>query len=383
MAEVIQFPCPACGATLRLPLAMAGIHGPCPRCHQEIIAPVPDLGRAAAILPVAPPISAEPPAAEEIETNPQPAAPPQTTEPPSPARGPHPVTLLSIVLIASTLSLIAGYFIGSRTQAPLSPPPLAITPPAPQIPDKSPAPEPTATPPTEPAPAPAPVEEPQAPEPPPAPVRASAAAEAALKAFLDAPDWSTRAAHTLAAEKYRAAMEDYSHKVPDGPTPCRSISIQNSYTDRKTGNTLFIFQVVTDSHPQGFPVAVVETSSGWLVDWQAFIEFRDDLFLSFADGPPGQTGRFHLIVTTPPASENPKPENEHFTSFLLDPPMPGRQRLAYARKTAPIHATLTAATANATAFTPVLEVAKKQAPDGKTYLEITAIHANDWLPEDR
>jgi hypothetical protein len=63
--------------------------------------------------------------------------------------------------------------------------------------------------------------------------------------------------------------------------------------------------------------------------------------------------------------------------------MPGRQRLAYARKTAPIHATLTAATAHGNAFTPVLELAKKQAPDGKTYLEITAIHSNDWLPEDR
>ena len=45
--------------------------------------------------------------------------------------------------------------------------------------------------------------------------------------------------------------------------------------------------------------------------------------------------------------------------------------------------TLTTATASGIPFTPVLDIAKKQAPDGKTYLEITAVHANDWLPADR
>ena len=105
MAEVIQFPCPACGATLRLPLAMAGIHGPCPRCHQEISAPVPASGRSAAILPAAPPIPAEPPAAEEIETNPPPANPPPSSLPPAaapPARARlYPTSLTSGVTFLS------------------------------------------------------------------------------------------------------------------------------------------------------------------------------------------------------------------------------------------------------------------------------------------
>ena len=177
-------------------------------------------------------------------------------------------------------------------------------------------------------------------------------------------------------------MEDYSHKTPDGPTAYQSISIENSYTDKQTGYTLFIFQVVTPQHATGIPVAVVETADGWRVDWKTFIEFSDDLFKSFADGPVGQTGRFHLIVSTPPPPRAAKTENEHFTPFQLDPPLPGRQRLAYVRKTSEIHPMLTAATTNGIAFTPVLELVKRETPDGKSYLEITEILATDWLPKN-
>ncbi len=44
MAEVIQFQCPICATTLRLPLAMAARQGPCPTCGREIIAPDPYRG---------------------------------------------------------------------------------------------------------------------------------------------------------------------------------------------------------------------------------------------------------------------------------------------------------------------------------------------------
>ena len=44
MAEVIQFHCPACDTTLRVPPAAAGFEGPCPRCAQLIVGPDPALG---------------------------------------------------------------------------------------------------------------------------------------------------------------------------------------------------------------------------------------------------------------------------------------------------------------------------------------------------
>lgn len=289
------------------------------------------------------------------------------------------VFVLSLLLTA-VVCLVVGYFVGLRSNW------LVANTPFPKLEIPQPDPEPpTKTvlvkPPASDLPTTSPPPPPPAPEIPPAAenIKASAMAEAALKAFLEAPDWTTRNAHVLLAEKMRAAMQAYSLESNDGPTPYESISVENSYTDKDSGSTLFIFKVTTKQHPQGFPVAVAETSSGWQVDWESFIEFRDDLFKSFVEGPAGKTGRFHLIVTAPPQARAANTENEHFSSFLLDPPLPGRQRMAYVKKTSEIHDRLKQMTSNGI-FTPVLEVAKRTTPDGKSYLEITRIIAEDWLP---
>ena len=352
MPDVIQFNCPACDVALTLPLAMAAAEGPCPRCAREIIAPDPAHGLDAREA-TAPAVPEQ--AQSRTETKDSRKAASQT-----------PAFVLTVILTA-TLFLIVGFMLGARSGKT----PAHVSSPAPPLPTVIQAPD-------------------EAPRPPPAavepektiePVKASDAAEAALKAFLDAPDWTARSAHTLHSEKLADAMESYSRETPDGPTPYSSVSIQNSYTDKITGNTLFIYQVVTGQHPDGFPVAVSETPGGWLVDWQAFVEFRDDRFVKFADGPAGQSGRFHLLVTAPPAERAENTENAHFSSFVVEAPMPDRQRLAYVSKSSKIHASLTAATANGAIFTPVLEVTKRKAPDDRTYLEITDIHATDWLPE--
>ena len=409
MAEIIQFNCPACGTTLRLPFELAAYRGPCPSCGREIVAPDPARGLSACEPP--PPLFPEPfaePAAESTAT-PAPAPlieppPSDETEPPAtppvqlptPSASPQRLPLVAVsILLTGAISLVAGYLLGiqSEKSRPLPTVPfqtISKEAPSPPAMDPVPTPAPTPSPPAqadpiipsapEPAPQPMPV---PVPEPPvPQPIKTSAVAEAALKAFLDAPDWTTRSAHVLHPETTRQAMEEYSRQVPDGPTPYQSISIQNSYTDKKSGNTLFIFQVITEQHPSGIPVAVSETSSGWLIDWQTFVEFRDDLFRSFADGPTGKTGRFHLIVSAPPPPRAAKTENEHFATFLLEPPLPGRQRLAYVRKTAEIHSMLSAATQAGAAFTPVLELSTSESPDGKSYLEITDMVATDWLPKD-
>jgi hypothetical protein len=276
------------------------------------------------------------------------------------------------VLLTAAVSLVAGYILGARSNWLVSQTPFPVMTPKTEA-QTQPAPIEIQIPELKPEPAPA-----KKPE----PVKASTAAETLLRAFLDAPDWKTRSSHVLFPDKVRPEMETYTQKAPDGPTAFKSISVQNSYTDRNSGNTLFIFGVLTGAQPTGIPVAVSETPDGWKVDWQSFIEFRDDLFKAFANGPAGQTGRFHLIVSRPPTAPSSNPGNEHFASYLLDPPLPGRQQTAYVRKSSEIHATLSAATANGAVFTPVLEVAKRNSPDGKTYLEIVSILANDWLPAE-
>lgn len=439
MAQLIQFPCPFCASTLRLPFESGGRRGPCPSCGHDIVAPdplrgvpahLPAVHHAPAVpiqefrpfqesMPLVPPApqldrqNDEPFAgvpiirqeAEEItlpatpktespvpSTAPEPAAPVELV---AAAPCPHRMMFLPALVLTAVISMLAGYLAGSR------PKPAPQVEPVIKVEKSEPAPVPPATlgdsaaatktepilvkpaaPVAEPVePKEEPKEEPKPePVPPAPPQKASAMAEAALKAFLEAPDWSTRAAHVLFPEKVRAVMEAYSRTRPDGPTPFDSLSVENSYTDKQSGSTLFIFKVTTPNLPSGFPVAVSETRDGWNVDWQTFVEFRDDHFKTFADGPPGKTGRFHLITTSPPAERAASTENDHFASILLDPPMPGRQRMAYVRKSTELHAKLKAATANGAIFTPVLEVAKRETPDRRSYLEIVSITATDWLP---
>lgn len=493
MAEVIQFHCPACGMTLRLPLAMAAQQGPCPNCDREIVAPDPYHGVGAFLAPVLPPPPVPEPFSLFVETPPlvprhaeeetmrhpvyqQPEPqqlppptpfpsyppepfPPYQTEPPFPLPEPlHPFiepeppapepfsspplepapspvsapvatesaallveaersrgrTILLLACLGTGLvALIFGILLGalgSRILAPIPPykptnfgPPAQPAPPAtsedpitpeaavqvaPPVRDVEPTPEPPKqTPPVPEAPNPTPpAPEPQAqsePEPPPSvPAKVSAGAEAALKAFLDAPDWAARSVHVLSPDKVKAAMEAYSREVPDGPTAYRAITVKQSEVEESTQSTIFIFMVTTERHPEGIPVAVKETAGGWLVDWLAFVEFRDDLFRKFTDGPVDKTGFFHLIVTRPPEKRAEETENEHFSSFVLQSPVSGKGQLAFIRKGTSSYDTVSAATQGGAAFTPVLEVRKSKTAEGQSYFEVMGVKANDWFPRE-
>lgn len=423
MAEVIQFNCPVCGTLLRLPLDLAAQKGPCPTCQREIIAPDPFRGIGAFEAPDAksfprdeafrPFVDSPPVVPQELRPTPKPAPPvvkeievPVALETPPPALvaapeikvspAPQKTILVLSCLLSFAVALAMGYALGVRSNQHFTKvlPPTPVNTPTEKV--EIPVPQSEPTPifvkpiiqeqPKQEAPNPEPpkVEEKQPqPEKPPEPVKVSAAAEASLRAFLEAPDWATRNAHVLFPEAIRSAMENYSSEAPDGPTLFKSIAVKQSQTDEKTGNTLFIFMVETDTLPVSIPVAVVETPKGWLVDWQAFVEFRDDLFKKFADGPTAKTGRFHLIVTTPPPDRAAKTENQQFASFLLDPPIPGRQQLAFVKKNTDAYRTCLAATGSGGIFTPVLEVTKLTTPDKQPYLEILKVNAGDWLPREK
>jgi hypothetical protein len=199
-----------------------------------------------------------------------------------------------------------------------------------------------------------------------------AAAEAALKAFLEATNDDERARHALQSD----ATADNPPHNSGGPTEYQSVTADPAGITGADGSRQLVFTVITATHPNGFPATVHETPDGWKVDSRCFVEARDDLFLKFVSGPPGTSGRFHLSVSTPPAERAARTENEHFSSFLLDAPLPGRQRIAYVRKSADFHQTLRQATAEGAALQGVLEITKRTTPDEREYLEITAISPN-------
>ena len=412
MAEVIQFNCPVCGTMLRLPLAMAARQGPCPSCRREIVAPDPyrGIGSHEVAPPVVlkvpetfrpfaetPPLVSKPLATSAqkpiLKEEPEIILPPEIRTPspvvvssPPVAVAQTPVSeppqraiLVLSCLLAGAVGLAMGYAMGVRTAqsflaVPAASQPLNV---APRV--EKPA---TVATPPEPLPTPPPVPEPPKIEPVKPPEKISAAAEASLQAFLEAPDWAARNAYVLYPDKVRNAMEAYSHAVPDGPTAFKSITVKQSQVDPATGNTLFIFIVTTEQFPAGIPVAVKETSGGWLIDWLAFVEFRDSLFQKFVDGPAGKGGFFHLIVSLPSPDAAKTPGSKNFTTYLLQSPLANEAQLAYVKVDSPAAKTLQEQTAGGRSYAPVLEVEKRKTPDKKDYFEILSVKADDWFPRE-
>lgn len=393
----VRFDCPACHAVLTVPAAAAGLQGPCPKCWQEIVSPDPTRGLPAR-LPAAPPLALEPPApalppvskplpdpeiaptvsAESAEpaTSAAPEAPPAL---PAPTLTPKSqgIGWLLPSLLFSTVFAAVGFQLGKRHR-----PPETLEAPAvvaiPEIPKPEPPPTVPITPP-DPEPAPIPAE----PVTPPDPARPTA--EATLRAFLEAPDWKTRGERVLDPADILPALEKYAAQAGDGPFATTSVRFLE-----KTGDT-HLFKVCTPAIPEGFPVAVTETTEGPMIDWESFIGFHDDHFRKFLEGPSGKSGIFDLLAKPEPDATD--TAAAHFVRYRLTVPMPGRETVAWIPKESVALARLRAifdgsggfdkATVDRLAETGVplvLALEKKTTNDGRDFIEIKDFVAIGWGP---
>jgi hypothetical protein len=289
------------------------------------------------------------------------------------------VWLLSI-LLAALSGLIGGYLLGwfvGRQEAgdPTSTPGTLTLPEAKKSPDVPPA-SPEAENSSEAVPKPEP-------QPPPgnnaeAPIKIIAAPEAALKAFLSAPTWQERTKHSLLSESTANQMKSYYSQMPDGAVKVMRIKLNDSHGEEGEEPTFYSYLVSTETHAEGFPVAVVRTQEGWRVDWGSFVEFEDDHFSRFAGGRGGDTGKFHLLVRM---TNFAAPAIKGYSGFRIDPPMPGRDRYAFVPTDSDLERILRAAATPGHPASAVLELKRHSVEGGKNWLEITSIVAPNWWPE--
>lgn len=169
-----------------------------------------------------------------------------------------------------------------------------------------------------------------------------------LRAFLSAPGWAARSAHVLPSEQVHQAMAVQASIHGDGPIKTTEIALLQK------GENSHIFLVRTEKIPSGFPVALAKTGDGWLVDWQTFSEFFYDRFKTFAAEPSEDHETFHLLV-----NRGDPGADKDIATFRLNPPMPGREKVAKVRK-------------DSTAYSALGEVFKQQEKlDPETFEELT------------
>ncbi len=316
---------------------------------------------------------------------PPPAPAPQRAAPKSRRTGLGLDTLILSTGLAVTCGLVVGYAIGWNKALATKAGPIANTAPlqadtpstpspAEESPESMPEPE-LAKPPE------AKIAETAAvPEKPPKeeeePMKVLTAPEAALRAFLAAPDWQSRTKHSVEFKKRDAAMADYYSSAPDGAiTPLSVKLLESRDGDDGTAET-HVYQVTTSKMPEGIPVAVMKAEDGWRVDWGTFVELHDDHFSRFAGGQGNTEGFFHLLIRI----TNFAPKREGYTAFRLDPPMAGRDRYGFVRSDSELHKALASLTDWGKPGQVILRLQRNPAEDGKNWLEITDLVSAEWWP---
>ena len=354
--QPLRFNCPACAATLTLPRIAAGIQGPCPKCWQEIVGPDPARELPARLPSLPPPLAALP------------------AEPDAPLPAPGHQSRNALAWLVTVAALAAGGFYWATSGNRPEPPKPAVAPPAQESATAVPLAEPVA---------PTPSNVPNG-MPPVTAVPASEA-EATLRAFLEAPDCQARARFVIAPEDALPAMEAHAASHGNGPIATTTLGhLENA-------GPATIFKLGTPTLPDGFPVAVVDTDEGPKVDWESFVSFHDDQFWKFVQGPVGSSGIFYVLAHPEPAAA--AATTMQLARYRLSVPMPGRSLSVWIRKGSVGFARLRSVFAGSDGFEEneinrlaetgvpvVLSLAKRQAADGRTFVEIEDLVAVGWGP---
>jgi hypothetical protein len=129
-----------------------------------------------------------------------------------------------------------------------------------------------------------------------APPGAALAVEA-LSNFLKAPNWRERLKWCQKPESIRSKVERYYTAHPDGPVEVSRITFINQYPSSNGHLAYSMYELIGAgaSHPLLLFVDQLSKADA-RVDWDAFVEFKDDSLLKFLEQSESPTSRFRVIL---------------------------------------------------------------------------------------
>lgn len=159
------------------------------------------------------------------------------------------------------------------------------------------------------------------------------APETALRKFLAAPNWKERLKHAQVPEKVRADMAEYYKTHPDGAHTPTSVTYMTSSPAPGRKYMMYLFHVTFPDLPQGFPIAVEETASGWKVDWRSFVEFKDEHLKKFLSGYQPEPASFQIKLQRTHYFDKDVPDLDQKYCFRISAPIYGHDGYAFVDRT--------------------------------------------------
>ncbi|WP_198141283.1 hypothetical protein [Verrucomicrobium spinosum] len=118
-----------------------------------------------------------------------------------------------------------------------------------------------------------------------------------LKKFLEAPTWRDRLTLVQKADTLRAALDKNPEQFADGPIRVGQIDFVDRYVNKNGVPPYCMFELSGGSleHPV---LTLVEqsTKTGIRVDWEAFMDFKEDLMLKFLETKGAPNAKFRVML---------------------------------------------------------------------------------------
>ena len=119
-------------------------------------------------------------------------------------------------------------------------------------------------------------------------------AQSAVHALVTASNVDTLVPLIFWGESFRETLQSYYETRPF--RPLRDTAIERQFDGKVpgTGARAFIFSVVHPDHPRGFPVSAEATPEGYKIDWESYVQWRDEWLRGFIENRP--SGPYALFV---------------------------------------------------------------------------------------
>ncbi len=143
----------------------------------------------------------------------------------------------------------------------------------------------------------------------------------ALKCFLAAPTWQYRLRWVQKPDAVKAAMEKHYRKYTDGPIEVAHIEFIERYPAKSNTPPYCMFEASGGVLKRKTLVLIEEKNKNeCLVDWEAFVEFKDQLLWEFLIKPGSPPGKFRVMLRRKHYFDKDVPDINRKDAFELSQP---------------------------------------------------------------
>jgi hypothetical protein len=121
-------------------------------------------------------------------------------------------------------------------------------------------------------------------------------AEAALRAYLAYTNVPDVLEHSLSKDRIAQSVATYYATHPIAATPFTEIVLDSGAEVAQTKTKAFLFRIRNTDRPNGYPVCMEETNTGYKVEWTAFTQCRDRAAANFWKNPSENPASLYIIL---------------------------------------------------------------------------------------